>query len=181
MMADDGQRLTAWENRVDADRLGELVDRHAAALELYAAQWTRAPEDCVQEAFIELVRQPRAPANVAAWLYRVVRNRAINAARGERRRERHEQAAAMEFAARLDARQSAGGVEAEEVAAALGRLERLHREVIVLRVWSGLTLEEIAAIVGCGTSTVHRRYHDALDELRRLLEKSECPETTHCP
>ena len=42
------------------------------------AQWTEAADDCVQEALIELARQPRVPENVVAWLYRVVRNRAVS-------------------------------------------------------------------------------------------------------
>ena len=37
------------------------------------------PEDVVQEAFLLLVRQVVAPDNPVGWMYRVVRNRAINA------------------------------------------------------------------------------------------------------
>ena len=38
------------------EQLGELVDRHAAALVLYARQWCACPEDVVQTAFLKLVR-----------------------------------------------------------------------------------------------------------------------------
>ena len=71
---------------VDERQLAELLDRHAAALALYAAQWTSAADDCVQEALVELARQASGPDNPVAWLYRVVRNRALNAARSARRR-----------------------------------------------------------------------------------------------
>ena len=66
---------------VTPERLAELLDAHAAALELFAAQWTQAPADAVQEAFVELARQPELPRNIVAWLYRVVRNRALSEAR----------------------------------------------------------------------------------------------------
>jgi hypothetical protein len=68
------------------EELGDLIDRHAAALTLYARQWCAAPEDVVQEAFIKLAGLARVPATPAAWLHRVVRNGAISAGRAEQRR-----------------------------------------------------------------------------------------------
>src|SRR5438309_2325962 len=70
--------------------LGRLLDQHASALVLYARQWCTAPEDVVQEAFLKLVAQPKPPASPVAWLYRVVRNGALSAARAARRRRHHE-------------------------------------------------------------------------------------------
>jgi imidazolonepropionase len=70
--------------------LGRLVESHAAALVLYARQWCSAPEDVVQEAFVKLAGQRPEPDCLTAWLYRVVRNRAVSAARTGRRRQHHE-------------------------------------------------------------------------------------------
>ncbi len=42
---------------MDPDLLGQLLDRHAAALELYARQWCEVPEDVVQDAFLKLAGQ----------------------------------------------------------------------------------------------------------------------------
>ncbi len=70
---------------IDAEQLGRLLDEHGPALALYAAQWTDDPDDCVQEALVELARQRQSPDYVVAWLYRVVKHRALNAARGDRR------------------------------------------------------------------------------------------------
>ena len=79
---------------MDSDRLGRLIDQHAAAIELYARQWCDAAEDVVQEAFLKLAQQNHPPENPAAWLFRAVRNRAINAGIAARRRRRHESDAA---------------------------------------------------------------------------------------
>ena len=79
---------------MDSDRLGRLIDQHAAALELDARQWSDAAEDVVQLAFLKLAQQERPPDNPAAWLFRAVRNGAINAAMAARRRRRHESEAA---------------------------------------------------------------------------------------
>ena len=65
---------------VGTELLGRLFDRHAAVLELYARQFCDCPEDVVQETLIELAGQPRSPDDPAAWLFRVVRNKAISAA-----------------------------------------------------------------------------------------------------
>src|SRR5438876_532378 len=101
--------------------LGRLVDRHAAALVLYARQWCAAAEDVVQEAFIKLSAQSPAPPNPVPWLYRVVRNAALSAARAERRRRHHESVAAGRGLPWLEARDAAG-LDAETAAAALRQL-----------------------------------------------------------
>ena len=72
---------------MNAPDFARLIDAHAAPLVLYARQWCGTPEDVVQEAFIELVRQKRPPADVVAWLYRVVRNGALVVAKSARREQ----------------------------------------------------------------------------------------------
>ncbi|MGA9923590.1 MAG: RNA polymerase sigma factor, partial [Isosphaeraceae bacterium] len=64
---------------MDPDLLGNLLDQHAAALELFARQWCDVPEDVVQDAFLKLAAQRALPDNPAARLFRVVRNGAIDA------------------------------------------------------------------------------------------------------
>jgi RNA polymerase sigma-70 factor (ECF subfamily) len=153
---------------VDAATLAELFDRHAAALTLYARQWTAAPDDCVQEAFIELAQQTEAPRSPAAWLYRVTRNRALNASRAARRRATHEQAVAASRGERRfrDAR-TTEGIELTDL---LTQLDSASREIVVLRVWGGLSWDEIAELVGSSRSSAQRTYVQALEQLRKLGE-----------
>ena len=42
-------------------------------MSLYARQWCHAPDDALQEALIELLRQSPAPDNPVAWLYKTLR------------------------------------------------------------------------------------------------------------
>jgi RNA polymerase sigma-70 factor (ECF subfamily) len=159
---------------MDATRLGTLIDRHAAALVLYARQWCDAPEDVVQEAFLALMAQPTAPAQVAAWLFRVVRNRAISAARAERRRQRRER----EVASRTDLWFTTGPspeVDAATLHEALVALPAEQREVIVAHLWGGLTFEQAGALAGCSSSTAYRRYLAGLELLRARLGEAPCP------
>src|SRR6476646_3663087 len=132
---------------IDAEQLGRLLDEHGSALALYAAQWTDAADDCVQEALVELAKQRKSPEHVVAWLYRVVKHRALNAARGDRRRrERETRAMAERFPA---SEQSAGFGRDEGIAAteALVQLYLEQRELVVMRIWGNLTFEEIGAVL----------------------------------
>jgi RNA polymerase sigma-70 factor (ECF subfamily) len=158
------------EGAIDAELLGRLLDRHGSALALYAAQWTDSSDDCVQEAFVELARQRAAPRHVVGWLYRVVKNRALNAARGARRRRKREtQSIAGRFVIGRHPASLDGG-DVTVVLDALDHLELSAREIIVMRIWGGLTFDEIAAALSISTSGAHRQYMQALEKLRQILE-----------
>jgi RNA polymerase sigma factor (sigma-70 family) len=149
--------------------LAQLVDVYAAALVLYARQWCDAPEDVVQEAFVKLARQRQPPDKAVAWLYRVVRNGALSAARAARRRRKHE----TEAAARAPAwfvPSPAARLDAEAATAALQALPPEQRETVVAHLWGGLTFEQIGELTGVSSSTAHRRYLTALSVLRERLE-----------
>jgi RNA polymerase sigma-70 factor (ECF subfamily) len=107
-----------------------------------------------------------------AWLYRVVRNRAIDAGRSERRRQRREAAASRPE--HWFAEPSIDGLDADAAVAALESLPPEQREVIVARLWGGMTLEQVAAVAGCSVSSAHRRYEAGIAALRKQLG-APCP------
>jgi len=158
---------------MDARHLARLVDEHAAALVLYARSWCGAPEDVVQEAFVKLAAQRPTPDNLVAWLYRVVRNGALSAARAERRRRHHETVAATR-APPWFAPTEGGALDREAVARCLQGLPEEQRETIVAHLWGGLTFEQIGELTGVSASTAHRRYLAALSALRERL-RVPCP------
>jgi RNA polymerase sigma factor (sigma-70 family) len=153
---------------MDALALTAIVDRHAPGLTLYARQWSTAPEDVVQEAFVKLALQKTTPEPIAPWLYRVVRNGALAAARSQQRRDRHESRAAMQqpawFTAPLDS-----ALDAATVAVALATLPAEQREAITLHLWAGLGFAEIADVMECSASSAHRWYQAGLERLRERL------------
>ena len=153
---------------VGPDLLERLFDRHAAALEFYARQWCANGEDVVQEALGLLAAEPQAPRDVAAWLYRVVRTRAINASRSVRRRKRHEAAAALPETGWF-VPSPGDAIDAKAAAAAVEGLPDDQREVVVAHVWGGLTFQQIGELTGTSDSTAHRRYASALAALRQKL------------
>lgn len=153
--------------------LADLLDRLGGPLQLYARQWCTAPEDVVQEALVELAAQQEWPANARAWLFRVVRNRAISQARAAQIRKRHEGAAA-EQAREWFNRRTREHSELELAAEALAGLPLELREVVVAHFWGGLTFAEIGDLTGTSSSTAHRRFESALLALRERMEVP-CP------
>lgn len=153
--------------QTDADSrsrwLAALLDQHGAALALYASQWSLAADDCVQEALVELAGQFSPPDNPVAWLYSVVKRRALNAARSEQRRSKYEQNA---WQHRLTG--AANDSDRRELLDAVATLPDEQREIVLLKVWGGLTFVEVANVTAESSSTVHRRYHDAINQLRKL-------------
>jgi RNA polymerase sigma-70 factor (ECF subfamily) len=163
--------------RIAPDDLGRLYRERAPALLLYARQWCACAEDVVQDAFVKLAQQAAAPELPLPWLYRVVRNEALlTARRSARRRRREERASTGEvwFAA-VDDR-----IDARRATQLLADLPLELREVIVARLWGGLTFEEIARLAGCSVATAHRRYQAGLAQLQERLE-GRCPPTTAAP
>lgn len=155
---------------ITAEWLSGVLDRHAAALELFASQWSDTPEDCVQEAIIALTRLPSCPDNVAAWLFHVARTRAINSCRSQTRRRRHEAMAARLIQLEADPANEPA-FDANELAAGLEQLDEELREVVVARIWGGLGFEEIGEMLGQSTSTAFRKFQTGLTDLRRILEE----------
>jgi RNA polymerase sigma factor (sigma-70 family) len=151
--------------------LADLIADHAAALVLFARQWCDSPEDAVQDAFCKLA-SASPPDDAVAWLYRVVRNAAIDAGRSARRRVQREQVAARSVL--WFAESEIDGLDAKMAVAALEALAPEMREVIVARLWGGLTLEQIAIAMSCSVSTAHRRYEAGIAALRERLGVT-CP------
>jgi RNA polymerase sigma-70 factor (ECF subfamily) len=177
-----GEKQGSCMAQLTGQLLAELLDRHGAALKLYARQWHHAPDDVVQQAFIDLAGCKELPANPAAWLFAAVRRRAISQARSERRRQRREEAAA-EFWFQRARQQRATADIASEV---LAELSLSDREIVIAHLWGRLTFEEIAKLVGTSHSTAQRQFEAAINRLRkRLAQSSDAPKlqtpVTPCP
>ena len=149
-----------------------IFEDYGPALVLYARQWCRHPEDALQEAMLELMRQQNPPEDVVAWLFQAVRFRAMNLNRSETRRVKHQQQAAETQQAWFTPNPAAR-LEAQDLKLALTELPVLEREIVIARVWGGLSFEQIADLVGRSASSVHRRYGAALKCLQQSLEGGE--------
>ena len=158
---------------IDPARIAQWFEAYARPLVLYARQWGdgSGAEDVVQDVFARLMRQSPGPDDVQTWLYRAVRNAAIDRLRSSTRRRDRERRVA---AARQLWFESRPGdlIDADAVCERLQQLPVDAREVIVLRIWAGLTLTQVATVTGVSRTTAFRRYQDALEQIRQRLEQS---------
>lgn len=145
---------------------------HGAALVLFARQWVggRADaEDVVQEAFIRFWRSRERVAEPTSYLYACVNRCALDWQRARSRQVRREQRAARPeaetlFAATLEQQERRAVVES-----AMRSLPEKQREVLVMRVWGGLTFPQIAAALEISADTAASRYSYALAKLHEAF------------
>ena len=156
------------DQKLSADEIKQLYNWHGAALLLYARGFVpdaSAAEDLVHGVFLNLLRtRPKVREAPAAYLYRAVKNAALNAQRN-RAREAPMPDREIWFTHR-------GGDHEATLAlqAALAELPQEQREAVVMRIWSGMTLEEVAQATDVPLNTAASRYRYALEKLRERLK-----------
>ena len=157
----------------DEDAFEELVARYHPRLRYYLRRiLPRADyaDDVLQEVWLAVFRAlPRLadPAALAAWLYRIARDKASVQWR-VRPPERlldvsdivEEPSQDNEF------RQE----DAQEIHASLDQLAPEQREILVLRFLEDMTYQQIAKVTGCPIGTVRSRLHYAKSALRQAIE-----------
>jgi RNA polymerase sigma-70 factor (ECF subfamily) len=135
-----------------------LRDRHLAA-------------DVMQTAFLRAVTSRhlfRKLDDPVAYLFQIARNEANRAAK---RRRTHDEPLPLDELFIASADEPARTDNEEAALAALSRLEPDDRELVVLRIYAGLSFREVADLLGRPQGTVATRYRRALLSLRSWLTK----------
>lgn len=145
--------------------IGDLFDAHSNALLLYARQLCDEPADIVQQAFMKLAGESSTPDEPLAWLYRVVRNEALLAFRGSKRRRQREFVVAS-TKENWFAPQVGDAIDASVASDAISHLPDELREIVVAHVWGSQSFQAIGTLLGISASSAYRRYQEALSSLR---------------
>jgi len=159
-------RLVNWD---------AFIKEYGARLVLFAKTWTNnhaEAEDAVQNALIRLWK--RGESEITPPLaFTAVKHAVLDADRGRRRRAARE-AAAVEMEDRADnlfeRRWDAAELE-DNVERALATLSEKQREVLVMKIWGGLTFAGIGTVLKISPNTAATRYRSALAALKRVMEK----------
>jgi RNA polymerase sigma-70 factor, ECF subfamily len=174
MMETLGRRLA----RGDQASFAELYDLCAARCHHYLTSFLGsrdAADDVLQETFLRLVLNRRRLARVddlMAYVFIVARNEAMRSLRRGLRREKRPLAL---FSGKFFVEGTSDDLckreTAEVVSRAVSELTAEQREVIQLKVYSGLTFRQIAEIMGVPLATAATRYRTALERLREKLAR----------
>jgi RNA polymerase sigma-70 factor, ECF subfamily len=153
-----------------------LYDEHAQVLFAFLLNFTRDEadtRDLLQEIFIKLARDEKLLSGIReerAFLIRLAHNAAIDLMRRRGTRDKTKENFAAEnispFAPTSDPDEK---LFREELSVALGELPEEQRAVVHLKLWEGLTFEEIAAALELSPNTAASRYRYGLDKLRDRL------------
>lgn len=155
--------------------LEDLYDAHGKGLFHYFAGFVCSEadaKDLLQELFARLAAQdlPEPLDNERAFLWRMAHNLAVDWLRRHGSRQSAETAATcqpgMGFHVEADPDAAEFG---RQVQRALLALPTEQRSVAHLKLWEGLTFDEIAAAQGIPLNTAASRYRYAIDKLRALL------------
>lgn len=153
--------------KLTSDEVKSLYQKHGAALAAYACSCGldhASAEDVVHQLFLKMLGEKTfAPQAPVAYLYRATRNAALNLRRNLQR-ETGLQATETWFI-----HPSSSHDEVLNLQKALRELPEEQRETVFLKVWSGMTLLEIAEVTETPLNTVASRYRYALEKLRERL------------
>ena len=135
---------------------------------------TGSTDDVLQDIWLQVFRGLPSLVNAGAfrtWLYRIARDRAYR----EFRRHPPPVQLREDSDLALDPNDSSDipAESIEQVHAALERLVREHREVLVLRFLEGMSYEDIARVIGCPLGTVRSRIHYAKLALYSALQRDQ--------
>ncbi|MCP4641664.1 MAG: sigma-70 family RNA polymerase sigma factor [bacterium] len=160
----------------DRDWIRDALDRYEKPLVRYAARFTgdwESARDVVQDTFLKLcnVDQGRVQHRLAAWLYTVCRNRAIDVRRKEGRMSPLDmkQAEAQKAPGPLPSVSAERAEARDQVLGVVDTLPKEQQEAFRLKFEDDLTYREISQIMGVSLGKVSNLVAAALDVVRGKL------------
>lgn len=169
----------------DEAALADLITRYHAPLLRFLQRLTNdrmLAEDLLQETFTRLITYRGAPPqNFRTWVYTIARN----AGRDAFKRAEHKYTESESFddwdertAGIATSTPSAEEAVTErlqrsEMSALLQRLSPAAREVLILRFYHDLSLDEISTVIDAPLGTVKSRLFNALKHLKALIGPEE--------
>jgi len=177
----DAERAVERALAGDLTAFEDLYRAYAGPLLSFLATQVRRAEDAedlVGQVFLEAMRgigrfRGDAPA-FRAWLFRIGRDRAVDLGRRRTRRPEQPLETAADVPAEEGTEQAAiAAIERRAVWQAVDALPDAQREVIALRLGSGLSSTEIAQVIGKEANAVKALQHRALANLAKALGKQK--------
>jgi RNA polymerase sigma-70 factor (ECF subfamily) len=182
-MASSDEQLLAQARNGDRVAIGELLERHQGGVYRFGMKMCGQPEDAkdiLQETLLAAARTLpdfRGASSVSTWLYAIARSFCIKKRRTskfapermESLEEEGEAARAVPDAGRGPEEQVAGQEVQRHLQEAIGALEPMYREVLVLRDVEGLSAAEVAEVLGLTVEAVKSRLHRARVAVRERV------------
>jgi len=166
-------KVEAYEQMRKVRReMQRIYERHGSQLFTYALSITRCPglaEDAIHEAFCRGLRLREAPGSLKAYMFRSVRNAAIDQLRRQGKTSSLCEDYIFDSSAEPSEAAEAGQLK-YQVADALLKLSEDERETVVQHLYADLTFQEIADLRERPLGTITSWYRRGLSKLKGYLE-----------
>lgn len=176
MQDEAGHPLLEAARSGDRQALEQLLAHHQAQIYRFGMKMCRDPEDAkdvLQDTLLAMargVRDFRGASSISTWLYTIARSFCIKKRRRSKFAPEDERSLDTEVA--LDVAQLADPAKGPDDALAgrqvehaleqaIGALEPMYREPLILRDVEGLTAPEVAEVLGVSVQAVKSRLHRA--------------------
>ncbi|OGZ33643.1 MAG: hypothetical protein A2Y98_01785 [Candidatus Portnoybacteria bacterium RBG_19FT_COMBO_36_7] len=157
----------------DLEKFGALYDIYADKIYRYVFYRVRhkeTAEDLVSQAFFKALEGIRSfnadKGNFSAWLYRIARNSLIDHWRKQKAHFNIDDLWSVSSQEDLESKASVKE-KIGKVKEFLAKLESSQREIIVMRIWDGMTHKEISQILGRSEASVKMNFSRAIAKLRK--------------
>lgn len=170
--------------RREADAMHEFARRMDCILRMMSALNARMGRpfstdelgDLVQDTVVVVLKKLpefEARSDLEGWVYRICQYEFMNRVRAKRRDADRQR----ELESRTDPNDQveAGNpaiIEQESLRAALDRIDPTDAEIVTLKVFEGLTFDEISQRLGIANGTAKSRYYAAMRRLKDFLDES---------
>lgn len=173
--------LASKAKRGDIEAFGVLVERYKERAYMIALGFVGSPDDAMdlsQDAFVKAfkaMRTFRDGSDFYPWFYAILRNTCFNFLRRRKTRKESSLDAAQEYGfdvtddspgphSRLERKELRKLVQLE-----MDNLSPVHREILLLRHFEGLSYKEMASVLDCPIGTVMSRLYAARQALKSRL------------
>ncbi len=155
------------------DELDEIFCRKNLELYLSALAITRDPnsaEDCVHDSLIAVAELKQDIKELEPYLFRVVRNKAIHCVKQIAKNDSSEGIRDY-LVTRSDSYENAKLID--QIKEHIGYLDFNHQQVLIMKLFSDLTFDEIAKITENSPNTVASWYRRGLEKLQEKVHENQ--------
>ena len=180
-LADVSDDALVARTRADPSAFGALYERHRLAVYRYLRARTSSDDAAAdlaaltfERALAGLDRFRPAGGGFPAWLLRIARNAAIDAARRDRGTRSLDELPPLGHPAAADDPEAAAlrAAELDELRRHVHRLGEPAAEALALRYGAGLSAREIGAVIGKSEAATQKLLSRALEALREVYRGS---------
>ena len=166
--------------RGEQEWYARLVERYQGVLYRHALGMVGSPDaaaDLVQDSFVKgytSLDRCQDPARFGAWVFRILRNRALDYLKDRRRKNVPLDESAAQVPSRDDPATDLERAElGRAVSTALRSLPEAQREAFLLKHVDGRSYEEMAEMLGGSVSALKMRVMRAREALQSMLSPTE--------